>query len=480
MTNKKTAIFWIQKDFRLNDNLALIKSTEFDELIPVFIWDKKDSSQWKPGEASQWWLYKTLQIFKKNLMALNSDLIILQGTPGTELTKLAKKTKAKAVLSNQFDNPSDLKITSEVKKILTKNNISSEFFSGNTLCSASDLLKKDGSPYLVYTAFWKNFIKKYKPKKIPRPRQLPPLPKGLKKLSCSIEELELLPKIKWYTEFEKTWKPGEKEALRKTQIFIKKNLTSYNKTRDLPSEEGTSKLSPHLHFGEIHPQRILHMIYEKFGNLHEIYDENIIQFCKEILWREFSYHLLQHFPKTPTQPLRESFKNFPWKKNKKNFLAWTKGLTGYPIVDAGMRQLWTTGWMHNRVRMITASFLIKHLGIHWQEGAKWFWNTLLDADLASNTQGWQWVAGCGADASPFFRIFNPIIQGEKFDPNGDYIFRWCPELKNLPKKWLHKPWEAPSEVLLKENIVLGKNYPHPLVDHKEARNQALWNYETMK
>ena len=255
---------------------------------------------------------------------------------------------------------------------------------------------------------------------------------------------------------------------------------SYNRFRDFPSNEGTSKLSPHLHFGEIHPQRVLYLIYKKFGELSQISDVNIKQFCKEILWREFSYHLLKHFPRTEKEPLREAFKSFPWRNNNKKFTLWTQGKTGYPMVDAGMRQLLTTGWMHNRVRMITASFLVKHLGIPWQEGAKWFLKTLLDADLANNTQGWQWVAGCGADAAPFFRIFNPITQGEKFDPKGYYVSHWCPELKNLPSQWIYRPWEAPQDVLLEAKVSLGDNYPYPIVDHKIARNKALWDYESIK
>ena len=358
--------------------------------------------------------------------------------------------------------------------------LESKAYPGNLLCSTDFLLKKDGLPYLVYTPFWNNFVKKYELAGLSKPKKIPPFSTEVSKFGCSLDSLGLLSKLDWHKGFHDWWQPGEEEALKKTKRFIKKGLAGYNSARDRPAIKGTSMLSPHLHFGEIHPQRVLSLISEQYGSLSKIHNLNTIQFCKEILWREFSYHLLHHFPKTPINPLREVFKNFPWKRNKKHFTAWTRGQTGYPIVDAGMRQLWKTGWMHNRIRMITASFLIKHLNIPWQDGAKWFWDTLLDADLASNTQGWQWTAGCGADAAPFFRVFNPITQGEKFDPKGEYAAFWCPELAKLPSKWIYRPWEAPQEVLTEAGVEIGDNYPYPVVDHKEARGKALWNYEWMK
>ena len=475
-----TAILWVRNDFRLNDNLALLEAARFAKLIPIYIWDENDTNPWRPGRASQWWLHQSISIFQKRLQDLGSNLLILKGSPDVELSRVAKESQASVVFWNRSYNPSEAKKIASITKALKETSVAVETFQGNLLCSPVELLKKDGSPYLVYTPFWRNFLTKYTPQKIDKPSKLPAIPNEFKHSEHDVSALQLLPELSWHENFHKYWNPGEQEALKQTKSFLKKKIADYNSARDLPAINGTSKLSPYLHFGEIHPQRILWLVFEEFGDLENITDPNIVQFCKEILWREFSYHLLNHFPKTPTHPLRESFKNFPWKKNKQLFNAWKRGQTGYPIVDAGMRQLWQTGWMHNRVRMITASFLVKHLGIPWQEGAKWFWDTLVDADLASNTQGWQWTAGCGADAQPFFRIFNPMTQGEKFDPEGSYVSNWCPELANIPPKWIYQPWTAPNEVLDKARVRIGDNYPHPIVDHKEARYEAILNYESMK
>lgn len=479
MAKKQTAILWIRNDFRLHDNLALTEAAKFDELIPVYVWNEADLNPWRPGGPSKWWLHHALKLFQKRLADLGSDLILLKGPPEEQILQIAKKSGASTVLWNHSYDPSQSNKVKAVQEAL-RLEFELKSFQGNILCPPEELCKKDGSPYLVYTPFWKNFLSKYTLPTVTKTKKLPPVPKEVTGIGCRVEELNLLSDLLWHEEFHTYWKPGEEEALKKVRNFFKKNIQKYNCARDLPDTEGTSRLSPHFHFGEIHPQRVLRMLADKYGDLNKIRDPNVIQFMKEILWREFSYHLLQHFPKTPTQPLRESYKAFPWKKNQKLFTAWTKGKTGYPIVDAGMRQLWQTGWMHNRVRMITASFLIKHLGISWKEGAKWFWDTLVDADLANNTQGWQWTAGCGADAAPFFRIFNPIIQGEKFDPDGKYAARWCPELQKLSPTWIYRPWEAPEKELAKANITLGVDYPYPIVDHKEARNRALWKYERMQ
>ena len=265
--------------------------------------------------------------------------------------------------------------------------------------------------------------------------------------------------------------PGRKGALKEFKKFKAGPITEYKEKRDLPGIKGTSRLSPHLHFGEISAKEMWAAIEKKEKNT---------PYLRQIIWREFAFHLLYHFPHTTTEPLNQKFSAFPWKKSKSNLKKWQKGLTGYPIVDAGMRELWVTGWMHNRVRMIVASFLIKDLLIPWQEGAKWFWDTLVDADLANNTMGWQWTAGCGADAAPYFRIFNPVSQGEKFDKDGNYVRKWAPELSALPNQWIHKPWEAPDEILNEANIRLGKNYPKPIVNHADARKEALALYNQIK
>ena len=277
----------------------------------------------------------------------------------------------------------------------------------------------------------------------------------------------------------KEWKPGEAGASKRLKTFVKDPIETYKEARDYPSVQATSKLSPHLHLGEISPRQAYHAARTKLASTSGSSEKNNINhFINEVLWREFGHHLIYHFPKTPDQPLREKYAAFPWIDHTKitgraALAAWQQGQTGYPIIDAGMRQLWHTGWMHNRVRMVVASFLVKHLLITWHEGAKWFWDTLVDADLANNTLGWQWAGGCGADAAPYFRIFNPMTQGEKFDAEGDYVKQWCPELKDVPKKYIHKPWECPPLELQAAGVTLGEDYPPPIVDHKEARERAL-------
>ena len=301
------------------------------------------------------------------------------------------------------------------------------------------------------------------------------LPSGIE-----LSELSLLPKINWDSGFKSAWVPGEEGAKRELKRFVESDLFDYHERRNIPSVVGTSRLSPYLAWGELSPNQIWFAVQEKLKRAGVTSQEGSRVYLNEILWREFAYHLLFHFPETPTKPLREEFSRFPWADNKKLLRCWQRGRTGYPIVDAGMRELWVTGWMHNRVRMIVASFLVKDLLIPWQRGAEWFWDTLVDADLASNTLGWQWTAGCGADAAPFFRVFNPSGQGERFDTEGDYVKRWCPELAKLPAKWIHRPWEAPQEILSRAGVELGVDYPKPVVDHAEMRAEALEAYSSLK
>ncbi|MFK7825575.1 MAG: deoxyribodipyrimidine photo-lyase [Oligoflexales bacterium] len=479
MPKLRTAILWIRNDFRLDDNEALCLGTEYDQLIPVFVASDAELP-FKRGRASKWWLHHTLESFKKNLGKLDSDLILLKGNAERAVLQLAKDFNAEAILWNRSYNPYESELVGELIERANHMGVKTRACKGNILCEKEFLLKDDGTPYRVYSAFWRNFVKKYEIKVLGRPNHMPPLPPKAKHQSLSLNQLELLPRIKWDAEFPEYWQVGEERAKEKVKAFLQSGVDRYNDLRDQPNKDGTSRLSPHLHFGEIHPQRILQMIVNKFGSLSGLVDMNIIQYSKEILWREFSYHLLQHFPQTTHMPLNLAFENFPDRYDEGFLQAWSKGNTGYPIVDAGMRQLWRTGWMHNRVRMITASFLIKHLGINWQHGAAWFWDTLVDADLASNTQGWQWTAGCGADAAPFFRIFNPITQGEKFDPKGLYAAEWCPELQKIPSKWIYRPWDAPAAELKKAGVQLGADYPFPIVDHREAREKTLETYKNFK
>jgi deoxyribodipyrimidine photo-lyase len=292
--------------------------------------------------------------------------------------------------------------------------------------------------------------------------------------SLALEAFELEPRIKWAEGMRAAWKPGFEGAQAQLKRFLSGGLSNYGEDRNRPDLASTSRLSPHLHFGEISPRQIWRAVGGQPADHNSPQPASkLSQFHAELGWREFAHHLLYHFPNTPSEPLRAAFKEFPWRKNGAFLKAWQEGRTGYPIVDAGMRELWATGWMHNRARMIVASFLVKDLLLPWTEGARWFWDTLVDADLAQNTLGWQWAAGCGADAAPYFRVFNPVSQGEKFDPLGGYVRHWCPELAKLPNKWLHRPWQAPQEILERANLQMGRHYPKPLVSHAIAREIAL-------
>jgi deoxyribodipyrimidine photo-lyase len=325
-----------------------------------------------------------------------------------------------------------------------------------------------GNPFQVFTPFWKNCLANLKfgiPLKAPK--KLTPFEKPLK--SVAVAKLGLLPKIKWDGEFPAAWDPTRKGAEKRLKDFVAAPVKNYPTNRDIPKLDGTSRLSPYLHFGQISPLEIVDAV-RTAGLLGVIGGD---KYVAEVGWREFSQHLIHHFPETPDRPLRKEFEKFPWAPDKKLLRAWQIGRTGYPIVDAGMRQLWQTGWQHNRVRMIAASVLVKHLLQPWNAGAKWYWDTLVDADLGANTMGWQWAGGCGADAAPYFRVFNPVLQGEKFDPDGDYVRRWVPELAKLPAEWIHQPWEAPMHVLAEAGIKLGKDYPVPLIGLTEGRDRAL-------
>ena len=348
------------------------------------------------------------------------------------------------------------------------------------LSEPTRVFNKQGTPFKVFTPFWKHCLKTLQPD---LPLSAPKM-RGIEgqensKSDC-LDDWQLLPHSpNWAEGFGQYWKPGEKGADAKWVFFIENKIDRYADGRDRPALNSTSTLSPHLVWGEIGPRQLWHQIHELMAS-NQISSSNGQKFLAQIGWREYSRYLLVHFPEIESQPFNKNFASFPWADNAKLISAWQRGLTGYPIVDAGMRELWHTGYMHNRVRMVVASFLTKHLLCHWKHGADWFWNTLVDADLANNTASWQWVSGSGADAAPYFRIFNPILQGEKFDSQGEYTRKWVPELSKLEKKFLYKPWEASDEVLLDAGVTLGENYPMPIVDHREARERALIAYQDMK
>lgn len=433
----KTAILWFRSDLRLSDNPALFEAARQSyKIIPVFIWAPDEESPWQPGAASRTWLHHSLAALQTQLEADGLRLILRKGPSLRTLEDLIRQTGAATVFFNRRYEPAVRKRDEAIIKKLRV-----ETFKDALLFEPWEV-----KPYKIYTAFWNKVRTLEVSKPLPAPSKL--LAPDKWPQSLSLKDLDLLPKkLDWANRMMKHWKVGEKAAQKNFKAFME-HVAQYSKQRDIPSIQGTSQMSPALHFGEISARQIWWFLTR---------NPNSLPYQRQIIWREFSYHLLHHFPHTPKKPLREEFQNFKWKQNKKLLRAWQQGRTGYPLVDAGMRELYATGWMHNRVRMVAASFLVKHLLQPWQEGAKWFWDTLVDADLANNTMGWQWVAGCGADAAPFFRIFNPTLQAEKFDPDGHYIRRWVPELKEAPEK-----------------------YPAPIVDHAEARKVALLSYETMR
>ena len=475
------SILWLRQDLRLADNPALVAAVKRgDPVIPLFIWSPDDEGEWSPGGATKWWLHQSLRALDSQLRELGSRLIIRRGPALETLRSVLTETGAGAVIWNRRYEPAIIARDKQIKETLKAEGITTESFNAALLHEPWTIQNKSGKPFQVFTPFWKHCLTKPDPdepspapKTIPAPSQFPK--------SLTIDELALEPRINWADGFKKTWQPGEAGAQAALKQFLADTFENYSETRNRPDKIGTSRLSPHLHFGEISPRQVWHGLRAaavKRGWTLEKWRGS--QFLAEVGWREFAHHLLFHFPHTPTEPLRPDFKKFPWRKDAGWLKSWQKGLTGYPIVDAGMRELWATGWMHNRVRMIVASFLVKDLLLPWQDGARWFWDTLVDADLAQNTLGWQWTAGCGADAAPYFRVFNPTSQGEKFDPRGDYVRRWCPELARLPDAWVHQPHKAPPEVLRAAGIRLGETYPEPIVSHAIAREVALESFAKIK
>ncbi|HSI82221.1 MAG TPA: deoxyribodipyrimidine photo-lyase [Candidatus Methylacidiphilales bacterium] len=572
-------IVWFRQDLRLGDNPALHAARELIEkakeesdsaetrhsIIPVFIWAPEEEGRWTPGGASRYWLHHSLAALAASLEKRGSRLILRIATAtaaapmaaspskpesGTlaQLRDIIRETGARAVLWNRRYEPEIIARDKFIKEKLRADGLTAESYNAALLHEPWTIKNKSGNPFQVFTPYWRHCLTLQPPgDPLPAPAHLTPAPPGGLR-SRKLTDLGLEPAIDWAAGIRHAWTPGESgahAALLRFTAHVDEDasgegkdspgdppLLSYEEQRNLPARRGTSRLSPHLHFGEISPRQIWHAVQHAAQQRHvspPVWTK--WQYMSEIGWREFSHHLIYHYPHTAQHPLREEFARFPWlvlpdnarpdlahdtssggvhgkpdagattpihsipegkrrrphpgeshplAEARRRYNAWTRGQTGYPLVDAGMRELWTTGWMHNRIRMVVASFLVKHLLLSWQDGAHWFWDTLVDADLAQNTAGWQWTAGCGADASPYFRIFNPITQGEKFDPKGEYIRRWIPQLRHLPDKYIHAPWTAPSDILLHAHITLGTTYPYPVVDHTEARKAALEALATLK
>jgi len=463
------SVVWFRRDLRIQDNPALAAAAQAGlPVVALYIHAPEEETPWPPGGASNWWLHHALTGLAAELAALGVPLVIRSGRSLDVLCELAEQYKVRSVFWNRCYEPAAIERDTAIKQTLKQQGCDVQSFNASLLFEPQQVRNRSGQPFRVFTPFWKHLrsLPVESPAHGPGDRLLPPAPAPE---SLSVESLGLLPKIPWDQEFYRHWKPDRKSAEAALKAFVLERLESYKESRDLPGVDGTSMLSPYLHWGQLGPREVWQAV-QRTGHAD---DAGGYTFLSEIAWREFAYHLLFHFPHTPERALNQSYSHFPWEPDQAYLEAWQSGLTGYPIVDAGMRQLWKSGWMHNRVRMIAASFLVKHLLQPWQAGARWFWDTLVDADLASNTMGWQWTAGCGADAAPYFRIFNPILQGEKFDPDGDYVRTWVPELRNLPARYVHQPWEAPSAVLHKAGVRLGENYPEPVIAHAVGRERAL-------
>ena len=477
------ALVWFRSDLRLQDNPALTHALERGgPVLPVYIDEEDEDDQWREGAASRWWRHHALVALERALQERGSRLIVARGVPGEILKQCLRDTQAGAVYWNRRYEPQAIARDTAIKKTLTESGVEVASFNAALLHEPHEIRNKQGGPFQVFSPYWRHCLTRpvAPPVKLRAGEFLAPAnwPRSLR-----VEELELLPRIRWDKGLETTWTPGEEAGQRRLREFVKRGMDTYDEQRNFPAHDGTSRLSPWLRHGELSPRQIWAAVKNASRGAGVFPpSRGASLFLNEIGWREFAYHLLYHFPHTTTQPLRTEFARFPWRDDPGGRLlqAWRRGLTGYPIVDAGLRQLWETGWMHNRVRMVAASFLVKHLRLPWQDGARWFWDTLVDADLASNTLGWQWTAGSGADAAPYFRVFAPVLQGRKFDPDGEYVRRWIPELGRLPAKFIHAPWEAPQEELKRASVTLGETYPLPIVGHAEAREEALAAYQSLK
>ncbi len=476
----RPVLLWLRQDLRLADHPALAAAVRTGrKVIPVYVLDDETPGRWAMGGASRWWLGMSLPRLDAALRGLGSRLVVRRGRFIEELVGLARETRAEAVYFSRSFEPWAARLEATLKQHLDEVGVTAHRFAGTLIVEPGEVTTQAGEPFRVYSPFARavDALPALRdpvpaPARIPAPDTWPE--------SVSIDALSLLPtRPDWAGGLRAAWTPGEEGASARLETFLDGPVVRYKDLRDRPDIEGTSRLSPHLHFGEISPATCWHEAARYLSSLGKL-GEGAAKFRRELLWREFSYHLLHSNPDLPDTPFRPEFRAFPWKADGAALEAWQRGRTGYPIVDAGMRELWQTGYMHNRVRMIVASFLVKDLLVPWQDGEAWFWDTLVDADLANNAASWQWVAGCGADAAPYFRIFNPVKQGTTFDPDGTYVRRYVPELARLPAPHIHAPATAPAAVLEAAGVVLGETYPQPIVDHGMARRHALEAFARIK
>jgi deoxyribodipyrimidine photo-lyase len=465
MSASSPLIVLFRSDLRLADHPALAMAARSGRpVIPVFVFDEGNRHA-MPGAASRWWLHHSLDRLAEALAALGSRLILRRGNAARVLPQLVRETGAGGVLASRSHEPRQR----AVERLIADSGVGLKLFPGNHLFEPGTVLTQTGAPYRVFTPFHRACLEAPAPDApIAAPAAL--AAPGLWPASDTLADWGLLPAAPdWAGGLRESWTPGEAGAAHRLEAFLDRTAAGYADARDIPAGDGTSRLSPHLHFGEVSARQVWHAAIDH----PDAGGAGIAAFLREVMWREFSCHLLHHFPEMTHRPLRREFEAFPWNHDDEALRAWQRGETGYPIVDAGMRQLWRTGWMHNRVRMIAASFLVKDLRLDWRLGAAWFLDTLVDADAANNSSGWQWVAGCGTDAAPYFRVFNPALQARKFDPEGRYVRRWIPELGNVPDPYVAEPWTMMPARRETMGLGLGQSYPDRIVDHVEARKRAL-------
>ena len=476
-----TTVVWLRADLRLRDNAAFTEAARRGAVVPLWVWAPEEEGAWAPGGAHRWWLNGSLAALADALEAEGSRLTVRRGPSLGALRAVLAEAGADAVYATASLEPAARRRDEETARRLRAGGVEVRFFPGRLLHEPGEIQTGSGGPYRVYGPFWRTFQREVEPgAPLPAPDLRGAAPEAWPG-SLALADLALdavaQDGVDWAGGMRGAWTPGEAAAHDRLAAFVEERLGGYVRARNRPAVMGTSSIEPHLRWGEISPREVWAAASDR---AEEAGAEAVEKFLSEIAWREFSYHVLHHYPESPLAPLNPAYLAFPHRHDEAEILAWQRGRTGYPYVDAGMRELWALGWMHNRVRMAVASFLTKDLLVRWQEGARYFWDTLCGADLAGNTMGWQWAAGSGADAQPFFRIFNPVSQSRKHDPDGSYIRRYVPELAALPTRHLHAPWETPDRVLKEAGVVLGETYPHPIVDHSEARERALAALETMK
>lgn len=484
MVKIQPVIVWFRDDLRLSDHPGLYEAASRGApVVGVYVRDEQSRALKPPaarplGGATRWWLAQSLRALRSSLETIGGTLVLRTGPAAAVIATLAREINAGTVFWNGIAQAPHQAVAADVEAALARDGVTSEIFSGDLLVEPRAIRNKENRGLRVFTPFWRRVQGLGDPPKpLPAPKKLASI-SGI--ASEDLDDWKLEPtRPDWAGGLRESWTPGEAGAQARLKAFLDDGIKGYTDDRDRPDRDGTSRLSPHLRFGEISPRQLWYAARFTAAE-HPRLAGDIDKFLSELGWREFCRHLLFDIPDLAERNLQEQFDAFPWKRDARALKAWQRGLTGYPIVDAGMRELWHTGVMHNRVRMVVASFLVKHLLIDWRAGEQWFWDTLVDADAGSNPANWQWVAGSGADAAPYFRVFNPILQGEKFDPDGGYVRRWVPELAQLPDDLIHQPWTATPIELASAGIELGKTYPQPIIDHKQGRERALAAYAKIR